>query len=398
VSHANAPLTPAGRLRLVRRCEHRTIAHVAAEAGISRQCLSKWKARFDEFGEVGLADRASVPQRSPTQLDPDLVAQIEAWRRKDKWTARQIALELRGRGHVVSVATVGRWLVRLGINRRRDIDPDGASNRTPGRITARYPGHMVHLDVKKVGRIPDGGGWRAHGRGSAADKAAQRAKAKGAKAGYVYLHSAVDGYSRLGYTEHLDDEKASTTIGFFHRARAFFAAHGINRLVRVITDNGPNYTAAAFHRTVSAVARHQRIWAYTPRHNGKVERYNRTLAEELLYARAWTCEAERAAAIKVWNIHYNYHRAHTAVGDRPPASRLHTSVTNVMSQNRRPSAGPPWRGHNGGRSISALLLAAAIRSGPMSCSTNATYASSESPRASGAISPDICVTSGSLLT
>src|SRR5665647_2877879 len=115
----------------------------------------------------------------PLVLTPprlDLVTQIETWRRKDKWTARQIALELRGRGHVVSVATVGRWLVRLGINRRRDIDPDGSTNRTPGKITARYPGHMVHLDVKKVGRIPDGGGWRAHGRGSAADKAAQRAK------------------------------------------------------------------------------------------------------------------------------------------------------------------------------------------------------------------------------
>ena len=333
MSHANAPLTPAGRLRLVRRCAHRPIAHVAAEAGISRQCLSKWKARFDEHGEVGLADRASVPHRCPTQLDPDLVAQIETWRRTDKWTARVIAGELTRRGHRVSVATVSRWLVRLGINRRADIDPDGSSNRVPGRITARYPGHMVHLDVKKVGRIPDGGGWRAHGRGSAPDKAARRAKTKGARAGYVYLHSAVDGFSRLAYTEHLPDEKATTTIGFFHRARAFFAAHGIARMVRVITDNGPNYTAKTFHRTVTAVARHQRIRAYTPRHNGKVERYNRTLAEELLYARVWTCEAERAAAITVWNIHYNYHRAHTAVGDQPPASRLHAGVTNVMSQN-----------------------------------------------------------------
>src|SRR5665648_327695 len=168
----------------------------------------------------------------------------------------------------------------------------------------------------------------------ASDKAARRAKAKGARAGYVYLHSAVDGFSRLAYTEHLPDEKATTTIGFFHRARAFFAAHGITRLVRVITDNGPNYTAKTFTRTVTAVAsRHQRIRPHTPRHNGKVERYNRTLAEELLYARVWTCEAERAAAITVWNIHYNYHRPHTAVGDQPPASRLHAGVTNVMSQN-----------------------------------------------------------------
>jgi len=142
----------------VRRCEHRPIAHVAAEAGISRQCLSKWKARYDELGEVGLLDRASVPGSSPTQLDPQVVEQIEQLRREHKWTARQIHLELTRTGHAVSLATVWRWLVRLGINRRRDIDPDGSTNRATGRITARYPGHTVHIDVKRVGRIPDGGG------------------------------------------------------------------------------------------------------------------------------------------------------------------------------------------------------------------------------------------------
>ena len=262
------------------------------------------------------------------------MALIETWRREKKWTARQITAELARHGHQVSVTTVGRWLVRLGINRRRDLDPDGSSNRTPGRITARYPGHMVHLDVKKVGRIPDGGGWRAHGRGSAQDRAAQRAKTKGTRAGYVYLHSAVDGFSHLAYTEHLPDETAPTTITFFHRARAFFAAHGIHRFTRVITDNGANYRAKDFTRTVLGVAaRHQRIRPYTPKHNGKVERYNRILAEEFLYARVWTSESDRAAAIGVWNIHYNYHRVHTAAGDQPPASRLHASVTNVMNQN-----------------------------------------------------------------
>jgi transposase len=333
MSHRNAPLTPAGRLRLVHRCEHRPIAHVAAEAGISRQCLSKWKARYDELGEVGLLDRASVPHASPSQLPGEVVELIETWRREHKWTARAITRELRARGHRVSLTTVGRWLSRLGINRRRDIDPDGSTNRTGRKIIARYPGHMVHLDVKKVGRIPDGGGWRAHGRGSQADKAVRRAKTKGAKAGYVYLHTMLDGYSRLAYTEHLPDEKATTTIGFFHRARAFFAAHGIHRFVRVITDNGANYKATAFTRTVTATARHQRIRPHTPRHNGKVERYNRILSEELLYARVWHSENERAHAIQVWNLHYNYHRDHTAIGDRPPASRLRTGVTNVMSQN-----------------------------------------------------------------
>jgi len=333
MSHANAPLTPAGRLRLIQRCQSRPIAHVAVEAGISRACLSKWKSRYDQLGETGLLDRSSAPHRSPTQIPPELVELIESWRREHKWTARQIAAELDRRGDRVSVATVGRWLVRLGVNRRADLDPDGASNRVPGRITARYPGHMIHLDVKKAGRIPAGGGWRVHGRGSDAAKAAARARPKGVKAGDVYLHSAVDGYSRLAYTEHLPNETAATTIGFFHRARAFFAAHGITRIVRVITDNGSNYRSAVFYRTVTAVAsRHQRTRPYTPRHNGKVERYNRILAEEFLSARTWTSEAQRADALAVWNIHYNYHRNHTATGNQPPASRLRTGVTNLTSR------------------------------------------------------------------
>lgn len=170
-------------------------------------------------------------------------------------------------------------------------------------------------------------------RGSAADKAAQRAKITGTRAGYVFLHSAIDGYSRLAYTEHLPDEKVTTTIAFFHRARAFFAAHGIARITRVVTDNGSNYRAKNFTRTVAAASRHQRTRAYTPRHNGKVERYNRILAEGLLYARTWTSEDQRAAAIQTWNLHYNYHRSHTAAGDQPPAARLHENVTNVMARN-----------------------------------------------------------------
>ncbi|MBG6226645.1 transposase InsO family protein [Arthrobacter sp. CAN_A2] len=271
---------------------------------------------------------------------------IEVLRREHKWTARQIHLELVRDGHRISPVTVARWLRRLGISRRRDIDPTGASNRTSTRIVARYAGHMVHLDVKKVGRIPDGGGWRAHGRGSEAAKAAARAKTTaktaartegkttGARAGYVYLHSAVDGFSRLAYTEALPNETAATTIGFWCRARVFFAAHGIHRITRVVTDNGSNYRAKNFTRTIlSTAARHQRIRPHTPKHNGKVERYNRTLAEELLYAREWTSETQRADAITIWNIHYNYHRAHTAIGDQPPASRFQRTVTNVMTQN-----------------------------------------------------------------
>ncbi|EST18940.1 hypothetical protein M878_44295 [Streptomyces roseochromogenus subsp. oscitans DS 12.976] len=324
-----------GRRRLIERCRTRPIAHVAAEAGVSRACLSKWKNRYDQYGEAGLRDRSSVPHSSPTQTPPDVVERIEQLRRDNKWSARRIALELAGQGVRISERTVGRWLARLGINHRRFLDPYGSANRRPPKqIVARYPGHTVHLDVKKVGRIPEGGGRRAHGRGSEQAKAAQRAKTAGDKGGDVYLHSAVDGFSHLAYTEPLPDEKAATTVAFLSRARAFFAAHGIHRVVHVVTDNGANCRAAAFTRTLALWAsRHQRTRPYTPRHNGKVERYRRILAEEPLYARNWTSEAERARAIAVWNVHYNYHRPHTTAGNRPPASRLRTSVTNVMASN-----------------------------------------------------------------
>ncbi|MFN8074062.1 MAG: IS481 family transposase [Kineosporiaceae bacterium] len=332
MSHRNAPLTPAGRLRLVQRCQARPIAHVAAEAGISRQCLSKWVRRHREHGEAGLEDRRSRPHASPAQLPADVVVRIEVLRRERKWSARLIAVELRDSGVQVSTATVGRWLVRLGLNHRRDLDPTGATNRTPQTITTARAGEMVHIDVKKVGRIPDGGGWRAVGRGSAQAKTVEKAKTAGAKAGYVYLHSIVDGHSRLAYTEALADETAATTIAFWRRARAFLAEHGITRIDRVISDNGSNYRAGAFTTALheTGVRRHQRIRPYTPRHNGKVERYQRILAEELLYARAYTSETARAAAIAVWNIHYNYHRPHTATGDQPPAQQLRRHVTNVM--------------------------------------------------------------------
>jgi transposase InsO family protein len=331
MTHRNAPLTPQGRLRLVRRCQHRPIAHVAAEASVSRQCLGKWVARYREHGEAGLVDRSSAPANRPTRTPAAVAEQIAALRKK-KWSARRITLELSQTGTAISVATVTRWLHRLGVARLDHLDADGEPLRAPGKITARYPGHMIHVDVKKVGRIPDGGGWRVHGRDSAQQRAADRAKTGGARAGYTYLHSAVDGFSRLAYTEPLLDETAASAIAFLSRARAFFSNHGITRFTRIVTDNGSCYRAHAFGRTVrSFAARHQRIKPYTPKHNGKVERYQRTLASELLYAHPWTGEDHRSQGISTWLIHYNYHRPHTAAGDQPPASRLKTGVTNVMS-------------------------------------------------------------------
>lgn len=163
---------------------------------------------------AGLEDRSSVPHRQSSSTPAVVVAEIERMRRDNKWSARRIAFELDTAGVDISVRTVTRQLAHLGLNRRRFIDPGGDSNRVARRILARWPGHMVHIDVKKVGRIPDGGGWRVHGAGSEQAKVAARAKKRGGRAGYVFLHSAVDGYSRLAYAGALGDEKACTAVDF----------------------------------------------------------------------------------------------------------------------------------------------------------------------------------------
>ena len=245
-----------------------------------------------------------------------MVTQILTLCRECKWSARRIHHHLVSQGHQVCLRTVGRWLHRLGISRLRDLAPTGEDLRQrPQKITARGPGHMVHLDVKKIGRIPEGGGWRAHGRDSENARAAKRGP--GRRVGYTYLHSAVDGFTRLAYTEALEDEKAVTTIGFFCRARAFFAAHGI-RIDRVITDNGNNYRAVDFTRkVVSLGGRHHRIRPYTPRHNGKVERYNRLMVDEVIYARPYTSEQARREALAVW-----VNTTTTTIGLIPPAETL----------------------------------------------------------------------------
>ncbi|MFE3390017.1 IS481 family transposase [Streptomyces anulatus] len=305
MTHRNAPLTVEGRRRLVERCRTRPIAHVAAEMGISRACASKWVNRYRRHGELGLEDRSSAPRHQPTATASKILDLSEELRRTHKWSAARIAFELAQAGTPISRRTVNRHLAEIGLNRRRFIDPDGEANRQPRKIHARRPGHMIHVDVKKVGRIPDGGGWRAHGRGSDQAKAVDRRKKKTERGGYVYLHSAIDGYSRLAYSEALPDEKATTAIAFLHRARAWLAAHGITRIERIVTDNGACYRAESFSRALLG-ARHQRIAPYTPRHNGKVERYNRILAEVFLYARTWTSEAQTHLPAGVTNVMTSY--------------------------------------------------------------------------------------------
>ncbi len=197
---------------------------------------------------------------------------------------------------------ISRQCASKWVNRFRRYGELGLHDRSS--VPRRQP-TATATDV--LVRIEQGGGWRTHGRGSDHAKAVGRTKTRGTRTGYVFLHTAVDGYSRLAYTEALPDEKATTAIGFVFRARAFFTAHGIDRIERIITDNGSCYRTKDFAKVLLG-ARHQRITPYTPRHNGKVERYNRILAEEFLYAREWTSEADRAEALGIWNIHYNYHR------------------------------------------------------------------------------------------
>lgn len=186
------------------------VAHAAAEMGISRATASKCVNRYRRHGDLGLVDHSSTPIPQTTATPGQIVDRIESTRREHKWPASRIAFELHQAGTPISRRTVSRPLAQLGLNKRKFIDPNGESNQGPQKIIAERPGHMVHLDVKKTGRIPDGG-WRVHGKGSDEARAVARTKARGTKTGYVYLHSAIDGYSRLAYTQALPDEKASTT-------------------------------------------------------------------------------------------------------------------------------------------------------------------------------------------
>ncbi len=301
-------LTPFSRMLIVSRVmAGRPVAHVAAEMGVSRPTAYKWLARFEAEGLAGLADRSSRPRSSPTRTPAELEAVIAELRRDLKLGPVRIAARLG-----IPASTVHRVLVRLGINRLRWLD------RPTGRVIRRYersaPGELVHVDIKKLGRIPAGGGWRVRG----------RAEAKGSRQhqglGYAFIHAAVDDHSRLAYAEVLADERADTAAGFWHRARRFYADHGI-AIAEVLTDNGPGYRSRVFADALGAV-RHRFTRPYRPQTNGKVERFNRTLLDEWGYVRAYDSETERTSALDTWLHTYNHHRCHTALGGHPPVSRV----------------------------------------------------------------------------
>lgn len=236
--HGNARLTPLGRLTLVMRIETgRAVAHVAAEMGISRPTAYKWWDRWREFGAEGLVDRSSRPRSCPHQTSVEVEAAIVELRRTLKRGPVRIGAQLG-----VPASTVHRVLVRHRLNRLAWLDrPTG---RVIRRIHTDHPGELVHVDVKKLGRIPDGGGWRVHGRTTR--PAAKRGL------GYAYIHSAIDAYSRLAFSEIHVNERGSTCAGFFERARTFFASYGITTIDAVLTDNAKNYTGIDFTAALAA--------------------------------------------------------------------------------------------------------------------------------------------------
>ena len=307
--HRNARLTPQGRLLLCRRIEAGwPVAHAATAMGISRDRAYVWWRRYRDEGPIGLEDRASRPRRSPTRTRPSVERRIVGLRTKKGLGPARIAGIVR-----VPASTVHRVLVRHGLNRLDHLD---RATRAPiRRIEMNRPGELIHVDIKKLGRIPKGGGWRVHGR-MARPSSHQRRKAA---IGYAFVHSAVDGYSRLAYSEVLANEQAATASAFWERAEAFFRHHGM-AVERIITDNGACYRSHQFNQTLGPI-QHTYTRPYRPATNGKVERYNRTLLTEWAYARPWTSDGQRTRALTAWLHRYNHHRHHTAIGG-PPTGRV----------------------------------------------------------------------------
>jgi transposase InsO family protein len=318
VSHGNARTTVHGRRLIVAR--HRAgwrQAHIAAAMGISRKCVRTWIARYAAEGEAGLADRSSRPHTSPTRTPVELEDRIVATRTDERRGPDWIGAELG-----VPARTVSRVLVRRGQPRLCALDPmTGEVIRSSKQTATRYersrPGELVHMDVKKLGRIPDGGGWRALGR-AARETTYDRTR----KLGYDYVHSLVDDHSRLAYSEVLPDEKGATCAAFLARGAAYFAAHGIARIERVMTDNAWAYKYSLRGVCSTIGARQKFIKPHCPWQNGKVERFNRTLVSEWAYRQVFTSNDERAAALDPWIEHYNTRRRHSALGGLPPVSRL----------------------------------------------------------------------------
>ena len=331
VVHRNAPLTETGRLRLA-RCvvdDGWPLRRAAERFQVSHTTAARWAARYRQSGDAGMADRSPRPHRSPYRTPRRTERRIVGLRVSRRLGPARIAFRLG-----LHASTVHAVLARYGCPRLAHLD------RATGIPVRRYerarPGELVHVDIKKLGNIPDGGGHRVLGRAAGLrNKQAHRDPARRRKfpgrpnLGYGYLHTALDDYSRLAYTEILADETRESSAAFLARAHAWYAAAGIT-IERVLTDNGSCYMSRLWAATCADLGiTHKRTRPYRPQTNGKAGRYHRTLADEWAYARPYATETSRREALDPWLHTYNHHRGHTALKGLPPASR----VTNLSGQN-----------------------------------------------------------------
>ncbi len=315
MAHANARTTLYARRLIIARvlAGHRP-GEVAKQLGISRQTVYKWWGRWRTEGEAGLADRSSRPHRMPRRTSPETATAIIAARTEHHAGPGRLAAIVG-----VAASTVGAVLARNRVPRLAEVDRLTGEllrgrRHSDRRYEREHPGDLLHVDVKKLGRIPDGGGWRVHGRSE---------EVRGRGTGWDYVHVAIDDHTRLAYAEVLPDERTGTCAGFLTRAAAWFARHGVT-VRRVLTDNAKSYRVGrAWIAVCDQLGIGRRfIQPGRPWTNGKAERFNRTLQTEWAYATAWDCNDQRTAALDSWLAHYNTARSHSALGGRPPVSRL----------------------------------------------------------------------------
>jgi transposase InsO family protein len=311
--HHHARLTIFSREQLAKSVvEGRlSLREAAAERGLSRQSASKWIRRYREGGLAALRDRSSRPHRSPRRVAPELVEQIQQLRR-ERWTGVRIA-----QATGLSRATISRILTGLKLNKASMLEP-----KTPVvRYEHAAPGDLLHLDIKKLARIVKPG----HGiTGNPRDET------RGA--GWEFLYVAVDDHSRIAFTAMLPDEKAGSSTSFLAQAVAYFARLGI-QVRRVMTDNGPCFYAHSFRDLCRQLSlKHIRTRIYTPRTNGKAERFIQTAIREWAYARLYQNSADRLKHLPPWIHQYNWHRPHASLNQMPPISRagLHIDVNNLL--------------------------------------------------------------------
>ncbi len=328
--HGNAALSWSGRRQLARRVVDQgwTLTAAAEAAGVSVRCARRWVGRYRE-GDSDLFDRSSAPRRVANRTDLERIAMIAKLRRL-RMTAAEIAETLS-----MPLSTVSGILTRIGLGRlgRLGLEPAVRYERS-------RPGELVHIDVKKLGRIVGGAGkrWRNNGyqhyTGSYTDDAGRVHNA----AGWEYVHIAVDDYSRLAYAEVLPDEKAATAVGFLRRAVDFYRRYGI-QVEAVLSDNGPAYISIKHALACRKLRlKHLRTRPYRPQTNGKAERFIRTMLAGWAYGAIYGSSNERTAALDGWLFHYNHRRRHSALSHHPPISR-----TNLLGSYRPGSSfGRSW--------------------------------------------------------